>query len=342
MVVLNEANGTRFSWVVILASELAAVAGLFKFRFKPEYLQSVGYPDSTLDWPTYDWNPAIWVSLFLVLSICINLLPIKLYGQLEYCIGVTKMCFCVVLILFQLIINIESGLGARYYRSPWNFLTQSYPSSNGGPPSTGSLAQLKGVWKGMCTAIFSLIGFETLAITAAESEEFDETQRFASKEGLKISTRKTSVRIIFLYTLATMMVSFNVPANDYYLVDSNAQSYGGGQNSAFVISAVRAGKKAWPSVMTGFFVFSTTSASINSLYLSSRLLHALALSRPVWPDYDFATNTKGWLEQVTRNGVPRNAVLTSSLFGLLGYLACTSTHGQVSRQIKLSQMCSNK
>lgn len=309
--------------MVIFAAELSSIAALFSFYFRPEYLQQVGYPAATLQWPTYDWNKAIWISIFWLSSIGINFLPVKLYGELEWGFGVLKMLFLIGLILFQLVIHLQSGLGDRYYRSPYNFVAQSFTSLKG-ITYYGGAAQLAGIWTGLTTAIFSLMGMEAICITAAESEEFGEDRRFASKEGLKISTRKMAIRVLVLYTLSTIIVSFNVPADDANLTDLNIQSLGGGQSSAFVIAAVRCGKIFWPRFMTGFFILSAASTAINSLYLSSRLLHALALSRPVWPDWHAATTAKAWLEQVTERGVPRNAVLASSSFGVLGYLSCSS------------------
>lgn len=106
-----------FAYAVQAADQLVAVTNLVSFV----------YDDGTthLDWKIGDTvDPAVWVSLFLVCAITINMLPVKvkfyvsvptvpavynlqqIYGQMEYMFGCIKMTFIVFLIVLMFILGV--------------------------------------------------------------------------------------------------------------------------------------------------------------------------------------------------------------------------------------------
>jgi amino acid transporter len=161
-------NGGRFAWVVIIAAEVDAVAQIFTFEFPPEYLHSPSvngfdYPEKTLQWSTRNTNPAVWVSIFLLVILFVNLLRVRIYGEIEYWIGCLKMLFIVGLIMFNVVINAQTGTGFKYYQAPWGFISHTFTTSNNHRYYGGG-AHLAGVWTAMTVTIFSMIGFESVAI----------------------------------------------------------------------------------------------------------------------------------------------------------------------------------
>lgn len=304
--------------MVVIASELDAVASLFKFSFDPQYLLKHNFPNPTLAWSTDGTNPAVWVTIFLfALVIPVNCLKVRYFGEIEYVIGVLKMLFFVGLIMFNIIINAKTGTGFRYYNSPLGFMSANFTTVDNNTYS-GGLAHLAAMVSAMTVTIFSMIGIEMIAISAGENGDY------ATREGVKLATRKISLRIIVLYSLAAFVVGLNVPYNDPNLIDPAIEALSGGQHSAFIIAAVRSGVTGWPNFMNAFFILSATSSGMNSLYMSSRILHALATTKRVWPTWDWVEAIRLRLEH-THKGVPINAVLTSGAFGLLGYLAVGRT-----------------
>lgn len=308
--------------MVVIAAELDAVAQLFTFAFNTDYLSSVNYPEPTLQWSTRNVNPAVWVTIFLLGVLIVNLFRVRIYGEIEYCIGCLKITFIVGLIMFNIVINAQSHTGFRYYQSPFGFVSHNFVT-NDGHTYTGGPAHLAAMWTAMTATIFSMIGFESVAISAAEARDPESEQH---QEAIKLATRKLSLRVIVLYTLSTFVVGLNVPYNDPNLTNPAINALGNGVSSAFILAAVRNGVTGWPRFFNAFFILSATSAGINSLYLSSRLLHALALTKHVWPEW--AESIRSRLERTYR-GVPVGAVLTSWLFGLLGYLAVGKTPSEV-------------
>ena len=317
-------NLPRFAWVVIIAAEVTAIAHLFQFKFEPRYLQQFGYtPDYTIDWKlTENISPAIFVALWLFFILAVNLLRVRWYGEVEYYIGVTKMIFFVGLIMFNIINNARTRTYFRYYQDPYGFESKGFTSSRGVFQDGGS-GHFAAMGTAMIVTIFSMIGFEAVSITAPENKDLE------TGESIKLASRKISLRIILLYSLGAFVASLNVPYDDAQLSDRSISALNNGAHSIFVIAAVRDGVKGFPSFFNAFFIFSATSAGLNALYLSSRLLHALANTPEVWPSWYVSQSLRRRLERTSDSGVPRAAVLRSWLFGWLGMLATKTNTAQV-------------
>lgn len=205
---------TWFAWVVILAAEILAVAQLWKFRFDPEYLKSVNYPNEQLGWSTENYSPAVWVFLFLILIGIINLLPVRQYGQLEYIFGVVKIAFISLLIIFNVIISgmqrVHHGNHFWTWNKPWGFSSDSmvvHPSHDKDPGIVlkGDVGHFLSLWTATAASLFSFVGFETIAITAPENKDLEK------HETIKLATKKLTLRITILYVLGTFVGGLNVP-----------------------------------------------------------------------------------------------------------------------------------
>ncbi len=327
---------SRFAWVVIIAAEVTAIAQLFRFKFESSYLQDLqnihnppNYPPGyTIDWKsTENISPALFVVIWLFFILFINLLRVRWYGEIEYWFGVTKMLFFVGLILFNIINNAHTRTYFEYYQAPHGFESKSFTSSRGVIHDGGS-AHLAAMVTAMIVTIFSMIGFEAVSITAPENKDLE------IGENIKLATRKISLRIILLYSLGTFVAGINVPYDDSQISDTSVSALSNGAHSIFVVAAVRDGVKGFPSFFNAFFIFSATSAGLNALYLSSRILHALANKTEVWPSWRVAQSLRHRLERTSDSGVPRAAVLTSWFFGWLGMLATKTNTAQVCDPIR--------
>lgn len=315
-------NVSRFAYIILVATEVSTVTQLFQFEFAEEYLRAVGYPQPNLKWQFgVETSPAVWIVVFLLAILLLNLLPVRIYGEIEYLFGCCKMVFICGAILFNVIINARNASDEQsngrfeYYRSPYGFFSQNTTTTNDNEAYvfTGDTGRLVGMWSAMNTIFFSLQGFFTVAVTAAENKDLDRD------EGIKLATRKISLRVILLYTLFVFTVGLNVPYDDSNLRDYSVNSIRRGQYSAIIIACVRSRITGWPHFLNAFFIFSAFSAGVNALYISSRLLHALANIQNVWPLW--ANFIKSRLEKTTSKGVPVATVFVSWLFGLLAFLA---------------------
>ncbi|KAI9893089.1 MAG: hypothetical protein M1814_000636 [Vezdaea aestivalis] len=312
-----------FAYVILVATEVSAIAQLFNFKYQPDYLRLFNYPQESLGWEFgQQTSPAVWVGIFLLAILLINFLPVRAYGELEYWFGCFKMTVISLLILFNVVLNAQNTAKGKqrrfeFYDSPYGFFSANSTTSS--PTRTytfhGDTGRLVGMWSSLNTIFFSLMGFFTVSITAAENVHLEKN------ESIKLATRKISLRVMLLYSLFVFTVGLNVPYNDPGLVDNTISSIRRGEYSALVISCVRGGVTGFPHLFNAFYIFSAFSTGINALYVSSRLLHALANIRNVWPNWSWAQSIKRRLERTTSKGVPATAVFVSWLFGFAGFLA---------------------
>ena len=321
--------GSRYNYIMVIAAEVLAVSQLFNFQFRQNYLSNVGYPEPVLEWTFgQNTNPAVWGTIVLITIFTVNLLPVRVFGEVVYISGCCKMIFICLLIFLNVIINSHSVDSSppplfKYYNSPYSFESQNF--TLGGQIFTGGPGHLASMWTAMITCFFGMAGFDAVAIAAAESRDLEKD------ESIKLATRKVSLRILLLYALAIFTAGLNVPYTDPNL-NIPVNSIPRGQNSIFIIAAVRAHLTGWPHFMNAFFILSATSAGINALFLSSRLLHALASIPVAWPRWPVATTLRGKLER-TVHGVPIAAVFSSWLFGLLGFLSVKTYSAEVSSTV---------
>jgi amino acid transporter len=157
---------------------------------------------------------------------------------------------------------------------------------------------------------------DIFAATAAESKAL------SNSESMKMASRKISLRIVILYTMAMLTASFVVPY-DHPFINGGGQSVG--SHSLFIIAVVEAGIPSAAHFFNAIFVFSAFTCAINSSYVASRVLHTLALQGQTGPDFITSRLRR------CHNGVPIRAVLVTCSLMLIGYMSRTGTPGQVYR-----------
>ncbi|KAL2760300.1 hypothetical protein ACRALDRAFT_1067117 [Sodiomyces alcalophilus JCM 7366] len=307
-----------FAYTVLAAAQLVAVSNLIRFC----------YDDGRtfLNWETgQNVDNAVWITAFLVIVIIVNLFPAKYFGELEYIFGSLKLAFIVVLILGMFVLGVcapnaeayyDTALGTKLWNSPYWFFNLNYPvrdqENEVQRVITGPVGTLLGVWTTSINVLFSFVGMDIFAATAAESRALSDS------ESMKMAARKINIRIITLYTLCVLTASFLVPT-DHPFLNGGGQSVG--SRSVFIIAVVEAGMPAAAHAFNAIFVFSSFTCAINSLYIASRVLHTLALRGQTGPE--FITRR---LRQC-RSGVPMRAVMMTSAVMLIGYMGRSGSPG---------------
>jgi yeast amino acid transporter len=286
-------------------------------------------------WPAgIHTNPGVWVSIFLLLTLIVNLLPVHYYGRVEYIFGCIKITFLVGLIMINICLNIRQRFhDSRFwtYEQPWGFASQNITiragvEGQGDLVYEGTTGRFLAFWTCMITSFFSLMGWDVILITAPENRDLQKS------ETIKISTRKIALRVIVLYALAVFSVGLNVPYTDRLILNYSINGVGGGRSSSFVLAAIRERVPALPHLLNGFFIFSAFATGANSLYAASRILHAIASLRDAWPRWGWVEAVRSRLER-TRVGVPMNAVLLSWLIGFLAFLSTENEASIVSKTL---------
>lgn len=219
-----------FCWVVTGIADVIAISSYAQFWFP-------GLPQ---------WAPALaCVGLLLTL----NLLTVRLFGEVEFWFAMIKIVAIVALVatgLFMVSGGFVAPSGhAASLANLWN---------DGGMFPHGMM----GFFAGFQIAVFAFVGIELVGTTAAEARDPMRT--------LPRAINSIPVRIIFFYVLALVAIMAVTPWRE---VVPN--------KSPFVELFMLAGLPAAASVINFVVLTSATSSANSGVFSTSRMLYGLAL-----------------------------------------------------------------
>ncbi|KAI5449774.1 hypothetical protein NCC49_004064 [Naganishia albida] len=245
-------------------------------------------------------NAAVWISIFSVPFLAINMLGVKYYGEAEVITSSLKVVTLVGLIICGLVIDLGGApngdrLGFRYWKDPGAM--NEFPGVGG-----GSLARFLAFFNAFISAAFSYTGTESVILAAGEA--MNPTKQIPR------AARRVMWRIIIFYVLGVLIIGMIVPYNEPRLLGgtSNAAS------SPWVIAIERSGIKVLPHIINAVILTSAWSAGNTYLWSSSRTLYSLALQN----------QAPKFLTKLTKQGVPWVCVLACWGVGMLSFLSAGS------------------
>lgn len=219
-----------FCWIVTGIADVIAISAYSQFWF-PDLPQ---------------WAPAIaCVGLLLGL----NLLTVKLFGEIEFWFAMIKIVAIVALVGTGLYM-----VGAAFVSPAGRAASLSNLWNDGGMFPNGMM----GFFAGFQIAVFAFVGIELVGTTAAEAKDPERT--------LPRAINSIPVRIIVFYVLALIAIMAVTPWRD--VVPGK---------SPFVELFVLAGLPAAAGVIN-FVVLTSAASSANSgVFSTSRMLYGLAI-----------------------------------------------------------------
>jgi len=188
---------------------------------------------------------AAWISICLVVVICINMLGAGAHGETEFFF----VSFKVITIILGVVLNLGRGpnhnhIGFRYWKHPGPF-----DQFNG---IGGVKGRFLGWWSVMSQAAFSYIGTEIAGMAASEAQN--------PGWNLPKAIKRIFIHILLFYIGGAWIISWLVPSNDKHLgMTSDATS------SPFVIAISHAGIMGLPSVINAATMTSAWSAASSDL-----------------------------------------------------------------------------
>lgn len=245
-----------------------------------------------------DVSPALFIVVFIVLTVAVGFARIRVFGEVEYLFAWLKILLVVFLIILGLVIAAGGvpgtpAVGFRYWHDPGPFVPFI---------ASGAWGHFLGFWAALTGAVFSFAGVESIAMAAAETVN--------PRRAIPRACRHVFLRIFLFYMLAVLVVGMLVRSDDARLDGSS----GDAAQSPFVIAASAAGIPAVPSVVNAVVITSAWSASNQSLLAGSRVLYGLALKGQAPRLF---LRTTSW-------GTPYMCVLAFSAAMLLSFLSLSS------------------
>ena len=211
-----------------------------------------------------DINVAAWISLIIVLVICLNIFAVAIYGEAEFCFASVKIITIVGLLIFAFIIDLGGGpthdrLGFRYWKHPGAM--KEYVA-------LGDKGRFLGLFSTLVNAAFSYGGVEMVAVAAGEAED--------PRRNIPKAVRRVFWRILFFYVLGSLAIGVLIPYDEPRLLSAIDGDAPGAAASPWVIAIYRASVPVLPSIINAVILTSATSSANAFLYTGSRYLYALA------------------------------------------------------------------
>jgi amino acid transporter len=129
---------------------------------------------------------------------------------------------------------------------------------------------------------------------------------------MRTAVRAIFYRIVLLYIISLWLVGMCIPRNDPFLLQANSDGSGTAAQSPFVIVIKNSGIKTLDHIINAVVLTSAFSSGNEFLYSSSRALFMLSQQG----------QAPRIFSKILPNGVPIFALGFTSLFSLLGFLAC--------------------
>ena len=284
---VDEAMGFAVGWnnwyscAITLCAEISAAASV------------IGYWEGAAH-----INVAAWISIIIVLVVCLNIFAVSIYGEAEFIFASIKIITIVGLLILAFCIDLGAGpaqgrLGFHYWKDPGAM--KEYIGH-------GSAGRFAGFWSTLVNAAFSYGGVEMVAVAAGEAEN--------PRKNIPKAVKRVFWRILFFYVLGTLAIGVLVSSNDDHLLSEDA----GAARSPWVIAINNAGIKVLPSIINAVILTSASSSANAFLYTGSRYLFALAQNR----------QAPRFLLHCSKAGVPYYCVGITASISLLTYMACSS------------------
>ncbi len=218
-----------FCWVVTGIADVVAISSYFQLWF-PDF--------------------SIWMSALLcvVAFLALNIVTVKLFGELEFWFAIIKIVAIVALIVTGIVL-----------------VAIHYPSPGGGTASLSNIWNeggmfpkgLSGFFAGFQIAVFAFVGIELVGTAAAETHD--------PHKVLPRAINAIPLRVIMFYVLALMVIMAVTPWN-HVVAD----------RSPFVEMFMLIGLPAAASIVN-FVVLTSAASSANSgIFSTSRMLYGLA------------------------------------------------------------------
>lgn len=248
---------------------------------------------------------AAWITIIIVLIICLNVFAVRIYGEAEFIFASIKIITIVGLLLMAFILDLGGGPNHQRLGFHWwkvNPPIKQYPKTVGGP--TGRFLAF---FSTLVQASFSYGGVEMVAIAAGEAEN--------PLKNIPKAVRRVFWRILFFYVLGSLAIGVLVSSDDPDLLSDRPGAYA----SPWVIAIKRAGIKGLDHVINAVILTSASSSANAFLYTGSRYLFGVAQNRQA---------PKVFLK-CTKGGIPIFCVAITAVFSLLSYMSVSAGANKV-------------
>ncbi|KAK3368707.1 amino acid permease/ SLC12A domain-containing protein [Podospora didyma] len=280
-----------FKYVIVLPNNLTA-SGIILQKWRP------------------DINVSVWIVVFGIAIILLNLIHVSFFGEAEFWMSLVKAGVIIMLILLCFIIAMGGApngfrSGFWYWTDPGAFAQYTQTVNGAKTVVDGSTGRFLGVWACVVQATFAYLGTELVGVAFGETPD--------PRKNVPKAVRQTLLRIVFFYVAGVLVLGMAVPYNSPALADATSKGAGTALASPFVVAAQVAGIPRLDDAVNALLLVFTVSAANSDIYLASRTAWALAKDG----------QAPAIMHRTNKRGVPIPAVALSSIFCALGFMNAT-------------------
>lgn len=269
------------AWSISFPSELIGCA------------MTIGYWDSSV-------NPVVWVIIFWLFIMALNLFGVRGFAETEYVLSIFKILAIIIFLIIGVVLicgggpNSNGYIGTKYWHDPGSFKAP--------------------VFKSLCntfvSAAFSFGGTELVVLTAAESRKVESISRAA---------KGTFWRVIVFYVSTVVVIGCLVPYTDERLLGGDTSEDIAA--SPFVIALANTGKfgERVSNFMNAVILIAVLSVCNSCVYAASRVIQSLGASGQL-------PSICGYVD---RKGRPLFGILVVGLFGFLPFIVASNKVSEV-------------
>lgn len=252
-------------------------------------------------------NIGVWITLFILVILGLNLFPVKYYGESEFWFSCLKTITILGLLVLSFALFWGAGpnqhgiLGFHYWKDPGATATWLVSGSGGR----------------FCAFLGALVYSAFPFTFAPELLTYSTGEIQNPRQSLPKAGNRFIFRNIVFYVGSVFAMGVICPYTNPDLISGGT----GAKSSPWVVGVQQAGIHGLGSVVNAAILLTAWSAGDTYLYMSSRALYSLAV----------AGQAPRTFAKCSANGVPYFAVLGCSLFMLLSYLNVGSNSSVVFR-----------
>lgn len=241
-------------------------------------------------------NPAVWISIIIVLIVCLNIFAVAIYGEAEFIFASIKIITILGLLICSVVIWLggapdKDRRGFRYWKEG---AMKQYVG-------TGDTGRFTGLWSTLVNAAFSYGGVEMVAVAAGEAAN--------PRKNIPKAVRRVFWRILFFYVLGSFMIGVCISSSDSALTDED-----GARASPWVIACKNASIPVLPHIINAVILTSASSSGNAFLYTGSRYLFGVAQNG----------QAPRFLLKCSKSGVPYYCVAITAVVSLLTYMSVST------------------
>ncbi|KAL6937946.1 glyceraldehyde-3-phosphate dehydrogenase 1 [Hanseniaspora osmophila] len=245
-----------------------------------------------------------FVALFWVVIVTINMFGVKGYGEAEFLFSAIKVTCVLGFIILGIVLVCGGGPNGHYMGGTmWHHPYGAFVGDNG-------VQRFKSTMSVFVSAAFAYSGVEMVGLAAAETAN--------PRKSLPRAAKQVFWRIALFYIVALSLVGLLVSHKDPRLIGTSSADAAA---SPFVIAIKSHGISGLPSVVNVVICIAVLSVGNADIFATSRILVALTEMGhiPRWCNFDY----------IDRQGRPLIALIVTSLFGCIAFVAESNKEGEV-------------